>query len=237
MAWGRAGRTCHCTGTPAAWRPSTAAYSAATGTTSSAAPWTRNTGGRLTASAASSSAPSSAPEKPSTAASAGAAAQRDVQRHHGALREADQRELAVAEPVARELGVEAGVEHRRARPHAGQQRRRAAVAQREPLPAEGRHVAGLGRVGRDEGGLRQMLGERRGELDQVRAVGADAMQQHHELARRRRPPRRPARSGEHGHRRCLPRPGSNRRLMRRRRPCQAPRARSCSRCPIDRKPR
>ncbi len=102
----------------------------------------------------------------------------------------------VGEALALELGVEKGIEQGRARFDAAQQSVRPPVAEREPLAAEGRHVAGLRPVRRDEGGMRQALGEDGGQADQVLAIGADAMQQHDQLARRTGEPRRLARSGQ-----------------------------------------
>ena len=51
----------------------------------------------------------------------------------------------------------------------------------EPLPAHRRLRAGLGRVGRDEGGVGQQGLPLPADLDQVLAVGAVAVQQHDKL--------------------------------------------------------
>ena len=61
-----------------------------------------------------------------------------------------------------------------------------AEGQREPLPADRRLAAGLRRVRRDEGGVRQQALPGAADLDQVVAVGAIAVQEHDELARRSR---------------------------------------------------
>ena len=111
-------------------------------------------------------------------------AKRRVEREHRTLGESDQRELTRAEGGGPEFGVEEGVQHRQARLDPCQQRRRPPIPEREPLPAERRHVAGLRPVGCDEGRVRQALGEHGCEADQVVALGADAVQQDHELARR-----------------------------------------------------
>ncbi len=52
-----------------------------------------------------------------------------------------------------------------------------AVQQREPLPAEGRALAGFGRVRGDEPAARHRLRPGRGEVDQVVRIGAVAMHQ------------------------------------------------------------
>ena len=124
---------------------------------------------------------------------------RDVERGHGALGEADQRQLMIRQAVALELGIEEGVEQRRHSLDPEQQRLRPPVAQREPLAAERRHVAGLGCVGRDERRIRQRFRERRRERDQIVAVGAHAMQQDDQLARRAAGAGRHPGSGQKSH--------------------------------------
>lgn len=126
-------------------------------------------------------------------------AQRDVQCGHGALGEPDQRQLVIAQPIRFELGVEEGVNNRRDRLDAEQQGFRSPVAQREPLVAERRHVARLRRIGRDERGTGQPRGQSRRELDQIIAVGADAVQQHDQLTGCAAGAGRHARSGKHSH--------------------------------------
>ena len=59
------------------------------------------------------------------------AAQADMQRHHRALREADQRRLALVEPVLGHRLVEEGVDERRRAAHAGQ---RPAAGSRREMP-------------------------------------------------------------------------------------------------------
>ncbi len=58
---------------------------------------------------------------------------------------------------------------------------RIAERQRKPLPADRRLRAGLRRVRRHEGGVRQQALPGAADLDQVVAVGAVAVQEHHEL--------------------------------------------------------
>ena len=122
-----------------------------------------------------------------------------VQRHHRALAEPHQREVALGEPQRREPRVDIGVERvcgpRDAIRHASGR----AVAEAEPLPARGCHVAGLRRVRRGEAGVRQEPPPGLGEADQVVAVGAQPVQQQHELAGRAACRRRPFRSRQGAH--------------------------------------
>jgi hypothetical protein len=113
--------------------------------------------------------------------------------------EADQRQLMIREALALELGVEEGVEQRRHRLDPEQQRLRPPVAQREPLTAERRHVAGLGCVRCDERRIRQPFRERRREPDQIVAVGAHAVKQDDQLARRAAGAGRHPGSGQESH--------------------------------------
>jgi hypothetical protein len=116
------------------------------------------------------------------------------------LREAHQRQLMIRQPIALELGVEKSLDQRRDRLHAEPQRVRPAVAQREPLIAEWRHIARVRCIWRDERGTGQQRGHGRRQLDQVLAVGADAVQQHDQLAGRPARARRYARSGQQSQR-------------------------------------
>ena len=54
----------------------------------------------------------------------------------------------------------------------------------KPLPAHRRHGAALGRIGRHKIGVGQQSPPLTADLDQVGAVGAIAVQEHHQLARR-----------------------------------------------------
>src|ERR1700730_2626336 len=65
----------------------------------------------------------------------------DIERHHRALREPDERQIAVVEPSLRERIVDKGVEDRRRRPHAGQRRLGGTILRAVPLVAMGSHVA------------------------------------------------------------------------------------------------
>ncbi len=83
--------------------------------------------------------------------------------------------------MALEERVQIGVERCRRSARTGQHPRRRAILDAEPLPAVGRHVAGLRRVGGEEGGVGQDLGEHRRQADQVLPVRAEAMEEHDEL--------------------------------------------------------
>jgi hypothetical protein len=93
-----------------------------------------------------------------------------MQRHHGALAEAHQGEVAIGQSAPGELRVEERLQDLRRHPHAAQLHLRRAVLQPEPLEAERRQLAREGRVGRQELRLRQRLREKRCEADQVVAV-------------------------------------------------------------------
>ena len=110
-------------------------------------------------------------------------AQADEQRHDGALREADESQIARREPARLERFVGEGVEDRRRRPHAGELHLRAVILNAVPLIAMGREIARERRVRRQDfgfGEVRRPIGR---EPDQVVAVGAEAVQQQHEPAR------------------------------------------------------
>ena len=111
------------------------------------------------------------------------AAQPHMQRHHGALAEADQRERRGRKVAARELGIEERFEHRRGLVDAEPALVGIAEGEREPLPADRRLAARLRRMRRHEGGLRQQRLPGAADLDEVVAVGAIAVQEHHQLAR------------------------------------------------------
>ena len=127
------------------------------------------------------------------------AARPGVKRHHGALAEPDQRQLLVREPVAGELGVEEGVEHRRGAAHAGGDALEVAQGKREPLPADRRLGAGFRRVRGYEGGVRKDRLERAADIDEVVAVGAIAMQEDHQALGRAAGGGAEARAVEHDH--------------------------------------
>ena len=150
----------------------------------------RRAGAKLTSQAL--SAHKSAGEAQYAGAGRGAAIG-DVERHHRALAEAHQREVALAEPERREPRVDVGVERVcRAGDAFGHTCRRP-VAEAEPLPPHRRHVAGLRRVGRGETGVGYEPPPGLGEADQVVAVGAQAVQQEDQLARGPAACRRPFR--------------------------------------------
>src|SRR5262249_57871033 len=98
------------------------------------------------------------------------AAQPDMQRHHGALAKADQRQRGRRQLVPGELGIEKAFEYRRGFVDTGPALVGIAKGQREPLPADRRLAAWLGRVRRDEGTMRQHFLPGAADLDQVVAV-------------------------------------------------------------------
>ena len=106
-----------------------------------------------------------------------------MQRHHGALAEADQRQRRRGQISPLQFGVEKGVERRRRRIDADPALVGIAKRQRKPFAPHRRLSAGMRRVRRDEGGVRQQASPSAAELDQVVAVGAIAMQEDHELTR------------------------------------------------------
>ena len=83
-----------------------------------------------------------------------------------------------------EFGLEKAFERRRGLVDANPAFVRIAEGQRKPLPADRRLAARLGRMRRDESGLRQNLLPSAADLDQVVAVGAIAMQEDDELSGR-----------------------------------------------------
>ena len=75
--------------------------------------------------------------------------------------------------------VDEGIEDRRRRAHAGDDRLTLELAQAEPLAADRRHVARERRVGGHESGVRQAQKGR--QRDQVVTVGAQPVQQDDQL--------------------------------------------------------
>ena len=106
-----------------------------------------------------------------------------MERHHGALAEADQREVEAGKLMPRQLGVEKSVEARPRRFDAAPALVRIAEGEAEPLPAHGSAGAGLGRMGRHEGRVGQPALPLPPDLDQIVAVGAVAVQEDDELLR------------------------------------------------------
>ncbi len=109
---------------------------------------------------------------------------------------------------AGQLLVQEGVEDRGREAHAAQDGRLVPVLEAEPLPPVGRHVAGKGRVRRDEGGARQPPRQDRRQRDEVVAVGAQAVQQDDQAIRLtgRRPVARPVEIEQSGHAFVFPMP-------------------------------
>src|SRR6202142_844022 len=106
-----------------------------------------------------------------------------MQRHHRSLRKADQCQSLRRQLPACEFGIEEAVERGRSLVDAGPALARIAERQRKPFaPARGLSAT-VRRVRRDEGGIRQQAGPSAADLDQVVAVGAVAVQEHHLLPR------------------------------------------------------
>jgi hypothetical protein len=122
-------------------------------------------------------------------------AQTDMERHHGALAEADQRQPPRLEIVGTELRIDQRVQAGAGLRYAAPALMRVPHGQREPLSA-GRPRMGqaVGRVRGEERRIRQPLLPCPAELDQVVPVGAIAMKQKHELLRLSSGGRREARA-------------------------------------------
>ena len=105
-----------------------------------------------------------------------------MQRHHGALRESDQRRRLVGESALGQLAVDEGVEQGGGGPRRGGLAGEVDPFEPEPLAAEA-DLAGERRIGRNEGAVRQRLGPIGRQPEQVLSVGAIAVQQHHQPAR------------------------------------------------------
>ncbi len=110
------------------------------------------------------------------------AAQGDVDGHHGALAETDQREVAVIELEAFKFGIEVGVDQLGSAVVTGFELLGPLVHETVPLAAHGVLIAGIRRVGAGETGMGQGRLQSRCQADQVVTVGAPAMQQHDKLA-------------------------------------------------------
>ena len=108
------------------------------------------------------------------------APQPHVQGHHAALAEAHQNEPVRRQAIARELGVEKAVERRLGGRHPAPVLARIAQGEREPLQPAVHAGDRLGRIGRDERRIGQRAPPAVAERDQVVAVGAVAVQQHHQ---------------------------------------------------------
>src|SRR3974390_2186366 len=115
-----------------------------------------------------------------------------MQRHHGALAEADERQCRRRELVPREFGFDEPLQQRCGLVDADPSLVRSAEGQGEPLPPDRRLAARLRRMRRNERGMRQVLLPSAPYLDQVVAVGSITVQEHAQLlggAGTRRQPR------------------------------------------------
>ena len=110
------------------------------------------------------------------------AAQPHMQRHHRALAEAHQRKVGIRQPARLQFGIKEGVDHGRGGAGAAPQLVGIALRKGEPLPAKGILAAGLMSVRRCESRIWQKIRPFVTKPDQVGAVRAIAVQNHHELA-------------------------------------------------------
>jgi hypothetical protein len=110
------------------------------------------------------------------------AAQPDMQRHHGALAEADHDGLRFVEPILRHRVVEELLGEGRGRAHARRRDLGIEARDAEPLEAHRIALARVRRVGRVEHRVGHQRRQHGREADQVVAVGAVAVQQDHEMA-------------------------------------------------------
>lgn len=123
----------------------------------------------------------------------------DVERHHGALAEADERTSAVLKAVALQLRIEKAVELRPRRRYAPCEFMRIAHRQREPLPAQGRAGARLRRVRRNEEGMRQRTRPFPSDPEEVIAVRPVSVDEHDEASGRATGGGRQAWAVDHAH--------------------------------------
>jgi hypothetical protein len=179
---------CHCAGTPSAARPCAAWNSACAGMRSSWSPCTSSTGGRDRIASANFRIAVRRQHQDARIADdrrrRHAAAQPDMQRHHRALAEADQRQRRWRQAEARKLGIDEALQHRCRFVDSDPALVRIAKRQGEPLPPHRRAAARLRCMRRHERRLRQQGLPRPAEFDEVVAVGAVAVQKHHQLPRR-----------------------------------------------------
>ena len=112
------------------------------------------------------------------------------------MREADEREPRFVEPALGQRLGEVALEDRGGRADIFQHLLARPPLKAEPLPPEGRALAGKGRVGRDELRLGQERSPLLGEADKVGTVGAVAVQRHDQLPGCAAGAGRPARSVE-----------------------------------------
>jgi len=103
-----------------------------------------------------------------------------MQGHHGALAETDKHEAVGGKPIAREFIIDEAIDGRLSRHHAAPVFAGIAHRQRKPLQAAVHAGDGLGCVGCNKNSLRQPAPPTVAERNQVVAVGAVPMQQHHQ---------------------------------------------------------
>src|ERR1700730_12805747 len=106
-----------------------------------------------------------------------------MQRHHGALAESHQGKRAPRQVVALELLADKVLQDRGCLVDADPTLVLVFESQGKPLPAGRRLGAGLGRMGGNEGGVRQKVLPRAPQLNQIIAVGAVTMEKDDKLTR------------------------------------------------------
>ena len=109
------------------------------------------------------------------------AAKADMQGHHRALAEADQRQTVMVEAQSIKLRIEKRVERRPCSRHPAPTLGRIAHRERKPLSAHWRHAARLWRVRRYKDGIGEPVLPLLAQLNQIIAVRAIAMEKHHEV--------------------------------------------------------
>ncbi len=122
-----------------------------------------------------------------------------MQRQHGALAEADERQPIVAEAITGKLGIEKLIETELRLIHPWPEFRFVTQRERKPLPPDRRLRARLRRIRRGEGRIGQKILPLLAKSDEIVAVRAVAMQEDDELFR---PPlgreARTVETGSHG---------------------------------------
>src|ERR1700733_8464985 len=109
------------------------------------------------------------------------AAQADMQSHHRALAEADERERLRWQPMTRQLGIDEALQYRGRFVDADPALIWIAKGQSKPLASDRRLPASFRGVRRDERRVRQQRLPGAADLDQIVAVGAIAVEKNDEL--------------------------------------------------------
>src|SRR6202167_3331801 len=132
------------------------------------------------------------------------AAQADMQSHHRALAEADERERLRWQPMTRQLGIDEALQYRGRFVDADPALIWIAKGQSKPLASDRRLPASFRGVRRDERRVRQQRLPGAADLDQIVAVGAIAVEKNDELPRGPRSRTKPRAIKLGRHRRLFP---------------------------------